>query len=657
MTTANARLSKPRQSLQPVSPVTSRAESDRGSVEPGVSPISARQSRLTNFGAAKQVEAGFTTYRDYEAPVQPKSPSGFLAHVWAWIEELVWCLLIVVIFIVLVVVLSQYDNKHMPNWPMGLTLNTLVAFLATVCRAMTLVPIIEGVSQLKWNWFATKQRSLRELYLFDQASRGPFGALRLLPKTRGRFILLIVLATLIYALGLVTSFLTQSAIAYRYQTVQGTKENCNVGAARSYPMALRESGIGDQDLLDAITNSAYQATFLPFNDSWPAPGPVCSSSGCSWEPFSSLAVCVSMANVTSRLSVKKVNSSNSETIFNVSLPNSIAYVKHSTDDNEAIREIVNMTSPGTNLEYNAQLANMSKSQLSLEDFPYAPFPDERISFANASNPDLLRATFSQFFFIYSNYDPDEKYRYRAVELLYHFCVNEYSVSVVDGTARTTVTNTTTRIRDIERFSPTGSNGNSFTLENKYSSQTFNITAVWSYDRLPDYFRQAFSGGWSSSWQSGRASIFNRRFGMALYNEINTNTSSAEFDRKTWDNLEHFSTRIADAMTSYIRTNDQLGGMTGDIMDLQQYVEIRWGWMAFLAAQITITIMFLVSVMIHTAILEVGIVKSANTAELFALQQGEHVGIKGVVGIQTIVDSSWKAKLVNDGDCGWKLKLD
>jgi hypothetical protein len=132
------------------------------------------------------VEAGFTTYRDYEAPVQPKSPSGFLAHVWAWIEELVWCLLIVVIFIVLVVVLSRYDNKHMPNWPMGLTLNTLVAFLATVCRAMTLVPIIEGVSQLKWNWFATKQRSLRELYLFDQASRGPLGALRLLPKTRGR---------------------------------------------------------------------------------------------------------------------------------------------------------------------------------------------------------------------------------------------------------------------------------------------------------------------------------------------------------------------------------------------------------------------------------------------------------------------------------------
>lgn len=59
-----------------------------------------------------------------------------------------------------------------------------------------------------------------------------------------RFILLIVLATLIYALGLVTSFLTQSAIAYRYHTLQGTKENCNVGAARSYPMALRESGLG-----------------------------------------------------------------------------------------------------------------------------------------------------------------------------------------------------------------------------------------------------------------------------------------------------------------------------------------------------------------------------------------------------------------------------
>lgn len=104
----------------------------------------------------------------------------------AWAPEFGWIFLAIALFIALVVTLQQYDNKGLPDWPMGLTLNTLVAFLATMCRSVIIIPIAEGLSQLKWNWFASKKRPVKDLYIFDQASRGPWGSVRLIFRMKGR---------------------------------------------------------------------------------------------------------------------------------------------------------------------------------------------------------------------------------------------------------------------------------------------------------------------------------------------------------------------------------------------------------------------------------------------------------------------------------------
>lgn len=119
----------------------------------------------------------------------PRRCSGGLAvHLKSWAPETSCCLLTVMILVALAVVLSMYDRKPLPQWPLGLTLNTIVALLATLCRSLIVIPIAEGISQLKWNWFAVHQRSIRSLYIFDQASRGPWGALRLIFTTmNGRY--------------------------------------------------------------------------------------------------------------------------------------------------------------------------------------------------------------------------------------------------------------------------------------------------------------------------------------------------------------------------------------------------------------------------------------------------------------------------------------
>lgn len=111
--------------------------------------------------------------------------TGFGTLVTAWAPEAVWSLLSVGLLAALVILLNQYNGKPLPDWPAGLTLNAAVALIATILRAVTVMIVSEGLSQLKWNRFAFKDRRLTDLHIFDQASRGPWGSLLMLLKARG----------------------------------------------------------------------------------------------------------------------------------------------------------------------------------------------------------------------------------------------------------------------------------------------------------------------------------------------------------------------------------------------------------------------------------------------------------------------------------------
>lgn len=133
-----------------------------------------------------QTEPVFT--RDDEPMTTPhRGPRrGFFGHIGSWMKEIIWCIVSVILVVVLVIILAQYDNKELPKWKMGLTLNTVIAIIATVCRSAMVVPVAEGLSQLKWNWFVTQERPLKDIRTFDQASRGPWSAIALIGKMRGR---------------------------------------------------------------------------------------------------------------------------------------------------------------------------------------------------------------------------------------------------------------------------------------------------------------------------------------------------------------------------------------------------------------------------------------------------------------------------------------
>lgn len=150
----------------------------------------------------KYHELGFSNDDGYQTPtkndsllttdaqahhsVAARQRRGAVYHLKCWIPEIIWSVLTIGLLAAIIAVLSHFNGKPMPQFSLDLTLNTLLAFLTTICRTMTIIPLAEAISQLKWNWFASHPRPLHDMYHFDQASRGPWGSFLLLIKARGR---------------------------------------------------------------------------------------------------------------------------------------------------------------------------------------------------------------------------------------------------------------------------------------------------------------------------------------------------------------------------------------------------------------------------------------------------------------------------------------
>ena len=82
-------------------------------------------------------------------------------------------------------VLARFNGQALPEWPYYITLNALIALLATITTATMSLSLNNGLSQLKWIRFKGSPAPLTDMEVFDEASRGTWGALRLLASVRG----------------------------------------------------------------------------------------------------------------------------------------------------------------------------------------------------------------------------------------------------------------------------------------------------------------------------------------------------------------------------------------------------------------------------------------------------------------------------------------
>jgi hypothetical protein len=66
---------------------------------------------------------------------------------------------------------AVFDGKEQSALPLGLTINSALQYLTSFAKLAFVAPIIDGLGQLKWLWFASRPRPLLDFQLYEKASR------------------------------------------------------------------------------------------------------------------------------------------------------------------------------------------------------------------------------------------------------------------------------------------------------------------------------------------------------------------------------------------------------------------------------------------------------------------------------------------------------
>jgi len=96
----------------------------------------------------------------------------------------------------IIIFANHFDNGPTPSWSMTVakynktftvTMNSILSLLSTTAKICVLIPVTKGLGQLKWIWFAKRERSLRDIETFESASRGLTGSALLMWKLKFKY--------------------------------------------------------------------------------------------------------------------------------------------------------------------------------------------------------------------------------------------------------------------------------------------------------------------------------------------------------------------------------------------------------------------------------------------------------------------------------------
>lgn len=115
-----------------------------------------------------------------------KRADQFHVRIRTWLWELLALIICIASLLAIIVTVSIRHGRPPPIFPLGITINAAVAIHSTIMKTTMLYCAAEAVSQSKWIWFGREARNLSDVDLYDQASRGPWGALIMLWRVRWR---------------------------------------------------------------------------------------------------------------------------------------------------------------------------------------------------------------------------------------------------------------------------------------------------------------------------------------------------------------------------------------------------------------------------------------------------------------------------------------
>lgn len=159
-----------------------------------------------------------------------------------WFWEILGALLSIGCVVAVVILGLYLDGLSLSGWTFCMAPSAVISTLITVAKTSMLLPVAEGLGQLKWVYFWIQKRPLRELEAFDEASRGPWGSMMLFWKIKARS-LLASCGAFLTVLALAMGPFAQQIISVQIRTIPRAEANAsfsvtNMSVGNSYGLVM-----------------------------------------------------------------------------------------------------------------------------------------------------------------------------------------------------------------------------------------------------------------------------------------------------------------------------------------------------------------------------------------------------------------------------------
>ncbi|KAK4211860.1 hypothetical protein QBC37DRAFT_319312 [Rhypophila decipiens] len=458
-----------------------------------------------------------------------------------WYPEMICCGISAICLYAIVEILLVYDENSFPVYPLGGTLNSLVALLSSICSMSCTFIVAEGVSQMKWNHYA-RDNPLADLQAFDNASRGIFGAAKLIfivPSLRSFPLFLMVVSVMIA--GLLSPSITQSAIS------SGLMSSNNASLDASGHLLERPEPF-------ELTTAVQHGLATPYYKTVAPTPPTCESGNCEFPNLTTLAVCSEIRNVTHRLSFAALDVLRPFEVTD-SLNQPTQMFPTSFTRNATLPTGSYLT--GGPRHFNLNISFSTTSELlghTPTSWTHRQSMSPTLSFEDRE--DSLRWGIAKFsviwysgeYMLWPDYNP--RAGFRASEILLYFCLKEMSASVKGGNPLVKFSNVPMDNESIEI---------TFESEKKVRPESFVVKDAYVRS-LFIYLRGKLRGTFSSylsamHWTVDTQTTFSELLGDSLHSNtrhwVNGGPppSLKEYDEEQVSRLKSIMRNLADSLTN------------------------------------------------------------------------------------------------------------
>jgi hypothetical protein len=520
----------------------------------------------------------------------------------------------------IIAVLVVLKDKPSSKWPfdsIGLTLNAFVSVLSRIAGAALLLPVAEALGQLKWSWFIRgDSKKMWDFEMFDNASRGPWGAFLLLIHTKGKTIAALGALVTIFALALDPFF--QQVVSF---PTRWTMQETNSSIART----VRYEPIYDIDYKNGLDITQMDADILavadlffvnngtqpmPFGNGTRAEVPLsCPSSNCTWPSYETLAMCsqcvetptlLDFACIPTQVDWISKLTSNASTYINATV---CGYFLNATSEAPILMSGYMVDDDG----------NQSEEALIMRTLPLITYPRRdplwgagSIHFTDVRNPiaDVLIASNSNVSDVYADKKP------AIHECVLSLCVKTIQSSYYLGTYEEEVTNVF--INDTRGDYPYST----YDIPEEEMTYTDYLENVTISAPLTDQTFSEYGWGINNDTMLNTVVIFDR-----IFPAFTTHTNESDIPILRWrtgsfettwtkypdfnpwllpNNVTQHMERMASSITNAIRSSSSGEMVYGQAFDNEVYVEVTWGWLSLPLCLLFVSCVFLVSTVIKSA---------------------------------------------------------